>query len=473
MLARKQLFRAHAFELACAQNDVAHRLTKPRHPWTNGQVERMNRTIKEATVQRFYYATHDQLRTHLADCVAAYNFARRLKTLKGLTPYECILAMGQFGGAWAGRVIQGPALSGAPWMSGIEQLAEMITTDLEQRLPGQRKTQRDKLALLVATMLQVRSANLMDVAACLPRPAERLDSRYQWIKRFLANTHVVSDAVMAPYGREVLARLAAQGQTVVLLIDQTQVNERHQAVMVAVRLGGRALPLIWRVKETQGAIGFAEQRTALEAVARLLPTGIRPVLIGDRFYGSPNLIGWCCEQGWDWRLRLKQNLLVFEQGGETTLAACFDRGEHQLRDIELTETRVRTNVAMVHEAGHPEPWIIALSQAPSVHTAFDYGLRWGIEAMFSDFKTRGFGLEDSQIRLAGRLDRLILIMALALFWAVSTGLWDAVHRPTPAEKTLPWPTQALCPIPHFLVQAGPAAHSHLPSPPDRHPTPLG
>ena len=53
MLARKQLFRAHAFELACAQNDVDHRLTKPRHPWTNGQVERMNRTIKEATVQRF------------------------------------------------------------------------------------------------------------------------------------------------------------------------------------------------------------------------------------------------------------------------------------------------------------------------------------------------------------------------------------------------------------------------------------
>jgi len=90
MLARKQLFRAHAFDLACAQNHVTHRLTKPRHPWTNGQVERMNRTIKEATVQRFYYATHDQLRTHLADFVAAYNFARRLKTLKGLTPYEFI-----------------------------------------------------------------------------------------------------------------------------------------------------------------------------------------------------------------------------------------------------------------------------------------------------------------------------------------------------------------------------------------------
>jgi transposase InsO family protein len=80
----------HAFEHACAVNDIDHRLTKPRHPWTNGQVERMNRTLKEATVKRYYYENHDQLRSHLADFVTAYNFAKRLKTLKGLTPYEYI-----------------------------------------------------------------------------------------------------------------------------------------------------------------------------------------------------------------------------------------------------------------------------------------------------------------------------------------------------------------------------------------------
>ncbi|GAA4488800.1 hypothetical protein GCM10023157_37290 [Gluconacetobacter asukensis] len=50
----------------------------------------MNRTIKDATVKRFYYETHGQLRQHLANFVAAYNFARRLKTLRGLTPYEFI-----------------------------------------------------------------------------------------------------------------------------------------------------------------------------------------------------------------------------------------------------------------------------------------------------------------------------------------------------------------------------------------------
>jgi transposase InsO family protein len=90
MLARNEPFLCHAFEFACAELDIEHRLTKPRHPWTNGQVERMNRTIKDATVKRFHYESHDQLRQHLADFVAAYNFARRLKTLRGLTPYEAI-----------------------------------------------------------------------------------------------------------------------------------------------------------------------------------------------------------------------------------------------------------------------------------------------------------------------------------------------------------------------------------------------
>src|SRR5215216_4814206 len=90
MRAEKVLFRCHAFEAACADLDIEHRLTKPRHPWTNGQVERMNRTIKDATVKRYHYGSHDELRQHLADFVAAYTFGRRLKTLRGLTPYEFI-----------------------------------------------------------------------------------------------------------------------------------------------------------------------------------------------------------------------------------------------------------------------------------------------------------------------------------------------------------------------------------------------
>jgi transposase InsO family protein len=83
-------YRVHRFDQICRANGIEHRMTKPYHPWTNGQVERMNRTLKEATVKRYHYETHDQLRSHLADFVSAYNFGRRLKTLRGLTPYEHI-----------------------------------------------------------------------------------------------------------------------------------------------------------------------------------------------------------------------------------------------------------------------------------------------------------------------------------------------------------------------------------------------
>ena len=63
---------------------IEHRLTRPNHPWSRedqktvpggtvfprgGQVDRMNRTIEEATVKRFHYDSHDQLRTQLADFI--------------------------------------------------------------------------------------------------------------------------------------------------------------------------------------------------------------------------------------------------------------------------------------------------------------------------------------------------------------------------------------------------------------------
>ena len=82
--------RGHPFNRVCSLHGIEHRLTKPNHPWTNGQVERMNRTIKEATVQRYHYDSHNQLRAHLRGFIAAYNFAKRLKTLNGLTVYEFI-----------------------------------------------------------------------------------------------------------------------------------------------------------------------------------------------------------------------------------------------------------------------------------------------------------------------------------------------------------------------------------------------
>jgi len=77
-------------QLLAAMDALLADLTDQAAPPTLFCPERMKRSIKEATVKRFHYESHDQLRTHLADFIAANNFARRLETLSGLMPYEYI-----------------------------------------------------------------------------------------------------------------------------------------------------------------------------------------------------------------------------------------------------------------------------------------------------------------------------------------------------------------------------------------------
>src|ERR671917_1061791 len=120
-------------------------------------------------------------------------------------------------------------------MNGITEIADSINSELKRRLPNQRKTQRTKLALLVSTMLDVRSANLMDLAAGLPREVDRTDMRYQWIARLLGNPLVISDEIMEPFSREVLEQAVVENTPVVLILDQSKLSDRHQVLMLALR----------------------------------------------------------------------------------------------------------------------------------------------------------------------------------------------------------------------------------------------
>ena len=81
---------AHIFDRVCDENGIEHKLTKPYHPWTNGQAERMNRTVKEATIKAFHYPDLDSLKAHVLAFVSAYNFAKHLKAIRWKTPFEAV-----------------------------------------------------------------------------------------------------------------------------------------------------------------------------------------------------------------------------------------------------------------------------------------------------------------------------------------------------------------------------------------------
>ena len=84
------VFGGHPFDHVCRAHGITHKRTRPYHPWTNGQAERMNRTLKEATVKAYHYATLDDLEAHVRAFLAAYNFAKHLKALGRRTPFQAV-----------------------------------------------------------------------------------------------------------------------------------------------------------------------------------------------------------------------------------------------------------------------------------------------------------------------------------------------------------------------------------------------
>jgi transposase InsO family protein len=84
------LFGGHIFDRVCDEHGIRHKPTKPDHPWTDGQAERMNRTVKDATIKAFHYPDPEALRAHILAFVTAYNFAKHLKALHWRTPFQAV-----------------------------------------------------------------------------------------------------------------------------------------------------------------------------------------------------------------------------------------------------------------------------------------------------------------------------------------------------------------------------------------------
>lgn len=312
-------------------------------------------------------------------------------------------------------------------MGRSDALVKAIEDDFKRKHPLYHKSRREGLTLLSGIMLETRTANLMELAATLPRDIGTAEDRYQYIVRQLKNEHTDADATIKPYAVEVIERLAARGQTVVLQLDQSHINDMNEVLMLSARVRKRALPVAWRVRTTQGNIPFSTQKDLLDSVKAWLPETVKIMLAADRFYGTAQLIDWCQKARWGHRIRLKGNLTLTHEGGEMTTgeaAACLPQG---LEGAELYGSGVITNIGIVHDKGHKEPWIIAMDEKPNRYKTLDYGMRWGIESMFSDFKSRGFGLMQSHIQRPDRLDKLILVMSIALYWAVSCGMF-AEHQ---------------------------------------------
>ena len=156
---------------------------------------------------------------------------------------------------------------------------------------------------------------------------------------------------------------------------------------------------------------------------------------GYCFQPIGSIPAWRCWSG-SYRLRLKGHLRVDIGQSEETTTGALAQGvrERYLTEVGLFACGVQTHLGILHDPGHPQPWIIAMDAPPTCARVLDDAARWSIEPMFSDLKSRGFNLQHSQLQHADRLERLVLIMALAMYGCVRAGRAAALASPTPLEK---------------------------------------
>lgn len=307
----------------------------------------------------------------------------------------------------------------------VADLANTIKQALENagsRLP---KPAKRKLSEAVAALVHAGSANTSKICDSLPDAPQKHHEREQWLFRLLSSKATPEALAIEPFARAELALAAAGGQTPVLCMDQTDIGSRHAILMVALRVGGRAVPLAWRVEEGAANVGSAAQVELLAQVKAWLPEGCKPILMGDRFYPSSALFAWLKDANFSWRIRLKGSLVLTCSDGRVGKVSDLaerhgDRGFFDSR-AALFKEGMPMSVGWIWDKGHKEGWAVAMDCGATRASTLDYQDRWGIEPMFADFKGRGFDLGSSQMRLPERLSKMVLLVALAMRICMASG----------------------------------------------------
>ena len=103
--------------------------------------------------------------------------------------------------------------------------------------------------------------------------------------------------------------------------------------------------------------------------------------------------------------------------------------EHPSLDSRLSQTCFLALWIVSHQPGQNH------CRTGSADSALEiYGLRWGIETLFSALKKRGFNLETTHLTDIKRIEKLVAILAITLSWAHLVGEWLAEQQPLKIKK---------------------------------------
>jgi hypothetical protein len=310
-----------------------------------------------------------------------------------------------------------------------------------------RHSQAKTLAALAAAATRLQRASLANLGRLLGGPAA-CKHRIKRAWRFCANKRVeVSDAMRGLVARLLKPRRVRPGRRrrrpkpLLIAFDWTDIKGFHTRMAAAV-MKGRALPLLWatytkwKLRRSQNSL----EEGLLRLLRTMIPAGYPVILLADRGFGRTELAKLCQGLGFRYVVRIKPDVWV--QGPQFT-GKLLDLPVRKGMAVVFKGVRYRKADPVVHHVvvrwkeGLPkkrdEPWFLMTDlNRQAVPLTELYAQRMTVEELFRDGKSKrnGLALRDTQVTKPDRIDRLLLVLALAYWLRVGVGLL-ALQRDRP------------------------------------------
>lgn len=271
------------------------------------------------------------------------------------------------------------------------------------------------------------------------------------VDRLLGNPKMVGDRLF--FFLATAHRLLGGCARPVILVDWTQAGD-HVALVAAVPIGGRALPIYIEVHPLKRLGNAAVERRFLRRLKAIVPTECRSVIVSDAGFKGPFFQS-VLEQGWDFVGRIRGTTKAISSVGETIskeqLYARASIVPTELGSFGLfVKHKIPCRLVLVRKRRRPgpkrplpaykeeremrmaarDPWLLATSIPDGDAAAIVgiYARRMQIEETFRDAKNHRFGWSLGDVRLSTPQRTAVLLTLASLAFLVVTLIGMAAER---------------------------------------------
>jgi hypothetical protein len=304
------------------------------------------------------------------------------------------------------------------------QLYPQLLQQLTLLLPQARPALVANLALTVLALAQSRDCHLATLATVLPLEGKR-ENLIQRLRRWLKNPRLTQRVYYVPLIKHLFTHW--EGAEVALVMDRTDLTNRHSLLVLGVAYGKRAIPLAWCL------LGFGSttaemQVKLLKKVQPWLPAAKdkRITLFADCEFRAVAVQRYCRQQKWHWQIGVKSDTYFRTPNGawQRLNSLGVTPGERlYVQNIYLTQEHDfgRVNLMVDWNPEEDAARYIVLDQKADGQAWRRGRKRFWIEMTFRDWKSYGFDLENSRLEDPQRIENLVLAMAVTTLWMLHLG----------------------------------------------------